>query len=119
MFILHEVPGVLEVLVILDLHMSEPQAGKLFSLYYRLDVLGLKVKGTLPQLSWGDVASMMKSSSLQWPAEKLVRLQRTEGDIALFPAGTVRHVVAGAGHFMPREQPHAVVDALLTLLSRT
>jgi pimeloyl-ACP methyl ester carboxylesterase len=38
--------------------------------------------------------------------------------MALFPAGTARHVVAGAGHFMPREQPRAVVEALLTLLSR-
>jgi pimeloyl-ACP methyl ester carboxylesterase len=39
--------------------------------------------------------------------------------MAFFPAGTVRHVVAKAGHFMPREQPDAVVEALLTLLSRT
>jgi pimeloyl-ACP methyl ester carboxylesterase len=37
--------------------------------------------------------------------------------MALFPAASARHVVAGAGHFMPREQPRAVVDALLTLLS--
>jgi pimeloyl-ACP methyl ester carboxylesterase len=44
---------------------------------------------------------------------------RSEGHMAFFPAGTARHVVAGAGHFMPREQPRAVVDALLTLLSRT
>lgn len=44
---------------------------------------------------------------------------RSAGHMALFPAGTARHVVAGAGHFMPREQPRAVVDALLTLLSRT
>jgi pimeloyl-ACP methyl ester carboxylesterase len=44
---------------------------------------------------------------------------RSEGHMALFPAGTARHVVAGAGHFMPREQPRAVVDALLTLLSPT
>lgn len=43
---------------------------------------------------------------------------RSEGHMAFFPAGTARHVVAGAGHFMPREQPRAVVDALLTLLSR-
>lgn len=42
---------------------------------------------------------------------------RSERDLALFPAGTVRHVVAGAGHFMPRERPGAVVDALLTLLA--
>jgi pimeloyl-ACP methyl ester carboxylesterase len=44
---------------------------------------------------------------------------RSEGHMALFPAGTARHVVAGAGHFMPREQPRAVVEALLSLLSRT
>jgi len=42
--------------------------------------------------------------------------RRSEGNMALFPAGTARHVVAGAGHFMPREQPGAVVDALYTLL---
>jgi pimeloyl-ACP methyl ester carboxylesterase len=44
---------------------------------------------------------------------------RSAGHMALFPAGTARHVVAGAGHFMPREQPRAVVDALLTLFSLT
>lgn len=42
--------------------------------------------------------------------------RRSEAHMALFPPGTARHVVAGAGHFMPREQPQAVVDALLTLL---
>jgi pimeloyl-ACP methyl ester carboxylesterase len=42
--------------------------------------------------------------------------RRSEGDMALFPSATARHVVAGAGHFMPREQPDAVVDALRTLL---
>jgi pimeloyl-ACP methyl ester carboxylesterase len=42
--------------------------------------------------------------------------RRTEADMALFPAGTMRHVIAGAGHFMPREQPGAVVEALRTLL---
>ena len=42
----------------------------------------------------------------------------SERELALFPAGTTRHVVAGAGHFLPREQPGvvAVVDALQTLL---
>jgi pimeloyl-ACP methyl ester carboxylesterase len=44
--------------------------------------------------------------------------RRSDGDMELFPAGTVCHVVPHAGHFMPREQPQAVVDALLTLLSR-
>jgi len=42
--------------------------------------------------------------------------RRYESDMGLFPAATVRHIVANAGHFMPREQPGAVVDALLTLL---
>lgn len=46
------------------------------------------------------------------------RPRRSEQDMALFPAGTARHVVAGAGHFMPRERPNAVVDALRTLLPR-
>ena len=34
----------------------------------------------------------------------------------IFPPGTRRRVVAGAGHFMPREQPGAVVDALRSLV---
>jgi len=44
--------------------------------------------------------------------------RRSERERSLFPAGTASHVVAGAGHFLPREQPGAaaVVDALLTLL---
>jgi pimeloyl-ACP methyl ester carboxylesterase len=37
---------------------------------------------------------------------------------ALFPDGTERHVVADAGHFLPREQPGAVADALVALLAR-
>jgi pimeloyl-ACP methyl ester carboxylesterase len=41
---------------------------------------------------------------------------RSEGDLKQFAAGTKRQVVAGAGHFMPREQPRAVVDAMLALL---
>lgn len=42
--------------------------------------------------------------------------RRSEGHLPLFPAGTERRVVAGVGHFMPRERPGAVVDALLQLL---
>ena len=38
---------------------------------------------------------------------------------ALFPDGTERHVIPDAGHFLPREQPGAVADALLSLLART
>jgi pimeloyl-ACP methyl ester carboxylesterase len=37
--------------------------------------------------------------------------------MSMFPAGTARHIVPGAGHFMPREKPQAVVDALCSLLS--
>ncbi|HET6365957.1 MAG TPA: alpha/beta hydrolase, partial [Pseudomonadales bacterium] len=44
------------------------------------------------------------------------RPPRTEGHLKYFPPGTERRVVAGAGHFMPREQPGAVVDALRRLL---
>jgi pimeloyl-ACP methyl ester carboxylesterase len=42
----------------------------------------------------------------------------TERELALFPAGTACRIVAGAGHFLPREPTGApaVVDALLTLL---
>jgi pimeloyl-ACP methyl ester carboxylesterase len=44
---------------------------------------------------------------------------RSERDPAMFPAGTERRVIPGAGHFLPREQPRAVVDAVLALLART
>ena len=40
----------------------------------------------------------------------------TARDLAQFSPGTERRVVAGAGHFFPREQPGAVVEALRTLL---
>jgi pimeloyl-ACP methyl ester carboxylesterase len=39
--------------------------------------------------------------------------------VAMFPAGTERRVIPDAGHFLPREQPGAVVDALLALLATT
>jgi pimeloyl-ACP methyl ester carboxylesterase len=42
--------------------------------------------------------------------------RRAEAELPLFPAGTERRVVPGVGHFMPREEPKAVVDALLKLL---
>ena len=35
----------------------------------------------------------------------------------LFPALVARRIVAGAGHFMPREKPDAVSGALLELLA--
>jgi pimeloyl-ACP methyl ester carboxylesterase len=47
------------------------------------------------------------------------RPRRSESHVALFPEGTERRVVPDAGHFMPREQPGAVVDALRSLLART
>jgi len=37
-------------------------------------------------------------------------------DMSRFPSGTVRRVVDGAGHFMPREKPGEVVDALVKVL---
>jgi pimeloyl-ACP methyl ester carboxylesterase len=40
----------------------------------------------------------------------------TARDLAKFSPGTELRVVAGAGHFFPREQPAAVVEALRTLL---
>ena len=43
---------------------------------------------------------------------------RTERHPAMFPDGTERRVIPDAGHFLPREQPGAVVDALLPLLAR-
>jgi pimeloyl-ACP methyl ester carboxylesterase len=45
-------------------------------------------------------------------------LRHSERELALFPAGTARRVVPGAGHFLPREPSGApaVVDALTTLL---
>ncbi len=45
-----------------------------------------------------------------------VSLLRSGKELALFPAGTDERVVPGAGHFMPREKPQAVVDALLKVL---
>ncbi|HKC09861.1 MAG TPA: alpha/beta hydrolase [Methylomirabilota bacterium] len=45
--------------------------------------------------------------------------RHSEKHLALFPDGTARHVIPDAGHFLPREQPAAVADALLALLGRT
>ena len=46
-----------------------------------------------------------------------VSLARGVGrDIALFPPGTEERVVPGVGHFMPRENPQAVIDALLKVV---
>jgi pimeloyl-ACP methyl ester carboxylesterase len=45
--------------------------------------------------------------------------ETSEADLVHFPAGTERRVVAAAGHFLPREQPAAVVEALERLLART
>jgi pimeloyl-ACP methyl ester carboxylesterase len=43
----------------------------------------------------------------------------TPAERALFTARAARRVVAGAGHFMPREQPGVVSSALLELLDAT
>jgi len=40
----------------------------------------------------------------------------SEPELPQFPSGTERRVVPGVGHFMPREEPKAVVDALQKLL---
>ncbi len=45
-----------------------------------------------------------------------VSLLRSGKERALFPAGTEERVVPGCGHFMPREKPQAVADALLKVL---
>jgi pimeloyl-ACP methyl ester carboxylesterase len=47
------------------------------------------------------------------------RPRKSERHPALFPEGTERRVVPDAGHFLPREQPGAVVEALRSLLART
>ena len=47
------------------------------------------------------------------------RPQKSERHPDLFPPGTERRVVPDAGHFLPREQPGAVVEALVSLLART
>jgi pimeloyl-ACP methyl ester carboxylesterase len=44
---------------------------------------------------------------------------RSEAHMGQFHAGTERRVIDGVGHFMPREKPSAMADALLGLLSRT
>ena len=51
-------------------------------------------------------------------AEDGVDLHRPgERDLVPFPGGTRQEVVAGAGHFLPRERPGAVVEALRALLA--
>jgi pimeloyl-ACP methyl ester carboxylesterase len=45
--------------------------------------------------------------------------RQSERHMPFFPAGTERRVVPGGGHFLPREQPAAVAEALLALLART
>jgi pimeloyl-ACP methyl ester carboxylesterase len=47
------------------------------------------------------------------------RPRKSERHPALFPEGTERRVVPDAGHFLPREQPGAVVEALRSLLAQT
>lgn len=47
------------------------------------------------------------------PAAEISAAERS-----LFPALAARRVVAGVGHFMPREKPEAVSSALLELLSQ-
>ena len=43
--------------------------------------------------------------------------ETTAGERSLFPALVARRVIAGAGHFLPREKPGTVSSALLELLA--
>jgi pimeloyl-ACP methyl ester carboxylesterase len=45
-----------------------------------------------------------------------VSMRRSPRELEQFPAGTERRVIPGVGHFMPREAPGAVVDALRSVL---
>jgi len=45
--------------------------------------------------------------------------RRSEREMAMFPAGTERHVIPDGGHFLCREQPGAVADHMLKLLAAT
>jgi pimeloyl-ACP methyl ester carboxylesterase len=59
-------------------------------------------------------------SVLLYGANDVLGRQGTEptpAERALFPALAARHVVDGAGHFLPREKPEAVSSALLELLA--
>ena len=47
------------------------------------------------------------------------RPHKSERYLGQFPDGTERRVVPDAGHFLPREQPGAVVEALRSLRART
>jgi pimeloyl-ACP methyl ester carboxylesterase len=42
--------------------------------------------------------------------------RRADREMDQFPAGIERRIIPGAGHFMPREKPAAVVDAFRTVL---
>jgi pimeloyl-ACP methyl ester carboxylesterase len=44
--------------------------------------------------------------------------ERTLSHLSLFPPGTERVVVPNGGHFLPREQPAAVAQAMLNLLAK-
>jgi pimeloyl-ACP methyl ester carboxylesterase len=59
---------------------------------------------------------LVPTAVLHGAEDTVSRPYHSERDMARFPAGTPRQVVAAAGHFLPREQPKAVVDAMLHLL---
>ncbi len=46
-------------------------------------------------------------------------LYRSQSHMHLFPNGTERRVVPGSGHFVPREKPYAVIEAICQLLEKT
>jgi pimeloyl-ACP methyl ester carboxylesterase len=63
-------------------------------------------------------AIAVPSMVLQGAQDAVHPLHRSESQMHLFPKGTKRIVVPGAGHFLPRERPEAVVQALGELLAR-
>jgi len=68
--------------------------------------LGERPKITAPStLLYGATDALARPAPETTPAER-----------ALFPALVARRVIAGAGHFLPRENPDAVSTALLELL---
>ena len=53
---------------------------------------------------------------LQGAADMVGSARRSTSSLALFPPATEVRVLQRVGHFTPREQPDALVDALSTLL---
>src|SRR5215472_4264101 len=60
---------------------------------YRLDLIGLKSRGRLPELSWSEDLGMIGKSSDAWPVEKLVQAKENNGATVLYktPIGNICH----------------------------